>query len=84
MLCHSGAVNLDELLERKTARRRLPAPDVRKLLRERAGLTQTEAGAVVAVLPSTVSRWETGQRTPRGETLDRYIELLERLRQVAA
>jgi transcriptional regulator with XRE-family HTH domain len=76
-------MNLDDLLERKTTRRRLPAPDVRRLLRERAGLTQTEAGEFLAVLPSTVSRWESGQRTPRGDRLDRYLQLLERLRQVA-
>jgi hypothetical protein len=30
----------------------------------------------------TVSRWENGQRTPRGETLARYLATLDRLREM--
>jgi transcriptional regulator with XRE-family HTH domain len=73
---------LDELLARKVARRRLPEPAIRRLLRVQAGLTQAELGAAVGVARETVSRWETGKRTPQGATLDSYLEALEKLVQI--
>ena len=48
-------------------------------LRERATLSQVEEAAVVGVVATTVSRWESGDRTPRGEAGIRYGRFLQRL-----
>jgi len=39
--------------------------------RQRAGLSQYAAANRLGVLPSVVSRWESGQRTPEMGTLTR-------------
>jgi HTH-type transcriptional regulator/antitoxin MqsA len=70
---------LDELLARSIERRRLPEPAMQKFLRIRAQLTQQEVALVVKTNRASVSRWESGQRTPRGEQLARYLDLLDRL-----
>jgi DNA-binding transcriptional regulator YiaG len=70
---------IDELLATSRTRRRLPEPAVRRLLRERAQLTQGEIAAVAGVDRASVSRWESGAREPRGETLATYISILDRL-----
>ncbi len=59
--------------------RALPSPEGRRLLRERAGLTQEELARVVGVKRPTVCRWESGARNPRGRTLRSYVEVLQRL-----
>jgi len=56
-------------------RTQLPEPALRRILRTRVGLTQTDVADTLGVCPPTVSRWESGA-TPRGSTLDRYVELL--------
>lgn len=71
--------DLDTLLARGRARRRLPEPEVRALLRKRAHLTQREIASALGVDPPTVSRWESGRRAPGGERLEAYVELLDRL-----
>jgi len=71
--------DLDSLLARGRTRRRLPEPAVRRLLRERARLSQGDLAEVMGVDRATVSRWETGVRTPAGNTLTTYVELLDRL-----
>jgi DNA-binding XRE family transcriptional regulator len=48
-------------------------------VRKAAGLTQAEVGREVGVSQMAVSRWESGERVPRGEAARRYGELLERL-----
>jgi DNA-binding transcriptional regulator YiaG len=73
------ATNLGRLLSRAQRRRRLPDPDERRRLRERAGLTQEEFAQALGVTRPALARWESGQRTPRGATLDRYLRLLDRL-----
>jgi DNA-binding transcriptional regulator YiaG len=70
---------LDELLAQSRFRRSLPDPAVRRLLRERAGLSQDEVASVLGVSRPAVTRWETGKRTPRGLMLTQYVELLDRL-----
>jgi transcriptional regulator with XRE-family HTH domain len=72
-------IAIDEVIERSRLRRKLPEPAQRRMLRERVGLSQREIAEVVGVLPSAVSRWEGGSRTPSGESLDRYVGVLERL-----
>jgi len=56
-------------------RTQLPEPALRRILRTRVGLTQTDVAETVGVCAPTVSRWESGA-TPRGSALDRYVELL--------
>ncbi len=75
-------LSLVQLLERKTAIRRLPDPEVRRLLRIRAGITQAELAAALDVSRPAVCRWERGQRSPTGERLEAYLEALERLARV--
>jgi transcriptional regulator with XRE-family HTH domain len=48
-------------------------------VRERARISQSEVARLLGVKPNAVSRWETGERRPRGTTGVRYAKLLERL-----
>jgi transcriptional regulator with XRE-family HTH domain len=73
------ATDLDALLSRSRLRRDLPPPSIRRLLRERAGLSQEAIANVLGVTRPTVTRWELGARTPRNAALVRYSELLDRL-----
>lgn len=41
-----------------------------------AGLTQAEVGAACGVSHAAISRWESGQRVPRGPAAKRYARLL--------
>jgi DNA-binding transcriptional regulator YiaG len=70
---------LAEVLELARNRRRLPAPKIRRTLRERAGIPQTSMAYALNVEASTISRWESGAREPRGQYLARYLDALERL-----
>jgi HTH-type transcriptional regulator/antitoxin MqsA len=63
------------------ARRSLPEPALRRLVRERAGLTQQDVALAIGVSRPTVSRYEAGQRTPRRDHLHDYLTLLDRLAQ---
>jgi transcriptional regulator with XRE-family HTH domain len=47
--------------------------------REAAGFSLSEIGAVCRVDQSTIWRWETGRRKPRGDAALRYARVLERL-----
>jgi len=70
---------LDDALDRSRLRRRLPAPDLRRHLRERAGISQADVARALGVARPTISRWEAGARSPRGSDLLRYVDLLDRL-----
>lgn len=68
-------------IERKIrAHRGLPAPALRRALRQSAGLTQEDLAGAIGVRRESVSRWETGLRTPRGRLLAAYTELLEAIK----
>lgn len=73
--------DLAEVLSTIRRHRRLPAPREGRGLREAAGLTQATLARLLGVAPATVSRWETRARHPRGQLLDRYLEVLNSLRQ---
>lgn len=60
-------------------RRRLPDPGIRRLLPEQAGLSQDELAEVLGVSRPAVTRWELGQRTPRGDLAERYAAALDQL-----
>jgi transcriptional regulator with XRE-family HTH domain len=48
-------------------------------LRREAHLSQAEVAAELGVSPSAVSRWEAGDRLPRGRAARRYARLLAAL-----
>ena len=75
---------LEQLLAEARLARSLPAPPLRRLVRERAGLSQQQVADAMGVTRPTVTRWENGLRVPRTASRARYAELLERLRKEAA
>lgn len=59
--------------------RRLTASGEARSIRRLARLSQAEVGRSIGADTSTISRWESGQRRPRGECAIRYLRLLLRL-----
>ena len=60
-------------------RRTLPPPGMRRALREANGLTTTDLATPLGVTRQSISKWESGKRTPRGELLKAYVAVLEEL-----
>lgn len=76
---------LDAIDAKIAARKTLPPPRLRRMLREDLGLTQEDIAQVLDVHRETVARWERGEAYPSGKHLVAYVELLQRLKsQVAA
>lgn len=71
--------NIDDLLARVEAMRRLPSPDERRLLRMSAGLTRDEVASQLGVTSTALYQWETGRADPGKDTIEAYVALLERL-----
>ncbi|WP_086867715.1 helix-turn-helix domain-containing protein [Streptomyces viridochromogenes] len=69
---------IDSLLASVGPQAQLPTPDLRRSLRERAGLSKAQVARALGVSPSTVGGWETG-RDPAGDTRTKYAYLLEGL-----
>jgi transcriptional regulator with XRE-family HTH domain len=83
-------VPLESLRSKLESRGRLPEPSVRRALREGARATQLDVAEAIGELVdgspptrATVSRWESGARTPRGRLLDAYVVVLDELRRGA-
>jgi len=73
--------DLTEIRRKTRAHRDLPGPALRRAIRQDAGLSQADvAEAIGGVTRAAVSRWETGDRRPRGGLLVAYSELLQGLR----
>ena len=70
---------LDEILARQARLREMPAPPIRRALRVHHGLSQGQLAGLLGVDRASVSRYESGQRTPSPSVAERYLELLERL-----
>jgi transcriptional regulator with XRE-family HTH domain len=68
---------LSEAIRAARARRALPAPRVRRLVREAAGLSQQAVADALGVTRATVTRYEGGLRSPRDPGA--YLAVLERL-----
>ena len=71
---------IEDALQAARARRQLPAPGTRRLIREQAGVTQEDVATAVNVSRAAVSRWESGDREPRRGVLGAYVSLLDRLK----
>ncbi|MBB5121865.1 dihydrolipoamide succinyltransferase [Streptomyces eurocidicus] len=69
---------IDSLLASVGPQAPLPAPGVRRDLRERARLSKAQLARTLGVSPSTISAWESG-RDPVGETRTKYAYLLDGL-----
>lgn len=52
-------------------------------IRLAARLSQADAAGAIGADPSALSRWERGERSPRGQAALRYGELLDRLGRTA-
>lgn len=68
------------LVEEVRLARRLPPPADRKAIRKAAGVSHGRVADELGVHRITVLKWESGDRTPRGDRLRRYVELLEALK----
>lgn len=51
-------------------------------IREAAGVSQGELAQEAETTVQSVHRWETGQRTPRGDAAMRYLRVLRSLRKM--
>lgn len=50
-----------------------------RAIREEACVSQAELARALGVSQATLSRWESGDRRPRGEAAERYARLLRKL-----
>lgn len=70
---------LEQLLAEARLRGSLPEPSLRRLVRERSGLSKRDVAEALGVSLAAVCRWENGRRYPRRAVAARYAELLNRL-----
>ncbi len=70
---------VNALLAEIRAKKSLPPPAKRKAIREEAGAGRGTTAAAVGVSEMTLWRWESGERSPSGKYLARYLEVLKLL-----
>lgn len=75
---YNAPVDTTQLVQVSRARQ-LSRSGAARSIRIAAGLSMSEVARAVGVEPSTILRWEAGERTPRGEAAARYAALLEEL-----
>jgi DNA-binding transcriptional regulator YiaG len=68
----------EELIEVARARA-LARSGAARSIRKDAGVGLSEVARALGVEPSTVCRWETGERAPRGRSALAYVKLLDAL-----
>jgi DNA-binding transcriptional regulator YiaG len=83
VLARMNGQALSRALALARARRRLPPPDRRRQIRERAGLTPEQLAHVLGVSRPSVRRWERGLREPRAMHVEKYLAVLTQLAQEA-
>jgi DNA-binding transcriptional regulator YiaG len=71
-------MNTDDLLD-LVAARDMARSGIARAIRVGADVSQGEVAAICVVTVSAVSRWERGERAPRGEAGARYGALLREL-----
>jgi transcriptional regulator with XRE-family HTH domain len=52
--------------------------------REALSITQQDLAKAIGIRPATLCRWEGGQRVPRGEPAERWVQLLDELAESVA
>ncbi len=67
---------VDEVRQART----LPEPQVARMIRLSADVSQERIAQELGVHRMTVARWESGLRRPRGAMRARYAQLLRELR----
>ena len=67
------------LIQKLRFTRGFPPPEVRRNLRERAGLLQRDIAGAIGVDRASVSRYELGTREPSGKVVRRYASVLDAL-----
>jgi hypothetical protein len=72
----TGRAAIDALLAGVREEVPLPRPELRRRLREGAGISKAQVARAVGVSASTLSGWEAG-REPGGESRERYAYFLE-------
>jgi DNA-binding transcriptional regulator YiaG len=70
--------------ERLSHLRALTKSGEARAIRESAQLALSDIGQSIGADPSSVGRWERGERLPRGVVALRYARLLERLARAQA
>lgn len=80
MPCHGVAMTTTTFRRKLRAHRNLPPPAERRAIRIASGVTQEDIAGEVGRTRAAVSRWESGERAPRGADLVAYAELLQRLK----
>lgn len=68
-----------DLLATVQARRDLPPPVMRRAIRQAAGASLRAMADAVGVTPQAIAFWEKDERTPTGDRLLRYLEVLRSL-----
>jgi DNA-binding transcriptional regulator YiaG len=75
----TGAKTVDELLRYVRRRQDLPPPEMRRYIRETAGVTQADMARVLGTTVPAIIGWERGEREPSGKFLQPYADLLHNL-----
>lgn len=79
-------VDLEAIRTKIKASVELPPPEERRAIRISAGVVQQDIADAFQppVHRETVSRWERGERMPRGRNLIAYVTVLNELRKGSA
>jgi transcriptional regulator with XRE-family HTH domain len=72
---------VEALLAEIRAKKSLPPPAQRKGIRVAAGARRRPTAAAVGISEMTLWRWESGERSPSGKYLERYLEVLRLLQE---
>jgi DNA-binding transcriptional regulator YiaG len=74
-----GTRTPEDLIASAQARRDLPPPVMRRAIRKATGTSLRAVAEAVGVTPQAVAFWEEDERTPTGERLVKYVQLLRSL-----
>lgn len=72
----------EELLKVARARRIARSGEAKRIRRD-AGVSARELGLAIGLSENAIFRWESGDRSPRGKAAVAWIDLLDKLAQLA-